>query len=485
MDAGLQARPSGPRPSSVGALQAESFPLCVHRPEDTVAWSRAQRISCLTFLSHVEHVARQLPGKGHAVNLCDDRYHFLVTFCAVLLRRQTNALPHGRTDAAIAECARQFPDSYLITDNHIDGVAYSLGTVSGAGSLVSTPEIPGDHTAAVLFTSGTTGVPRAHSQSWSNLLARASVTRDRLRIEPQASIIATVPPQHMFGLETSVMLPLVSRACTDARRPFFPSDVRDALSLTHAPRVLAITPVHLRACLDARLQWPDVRFLLSATAPLSVPLAERAEQTFRAPLLEIYGSTETGAIATRRTAKEDSWCLCDGLALSQHEGQIRLTGPWLREGFVLQDQVEPTGVDRLRLLGRSCDLVNIAGKRGSLADLTNKLLDIDGVVDGVLLADDESGRPLPRLSGLVVAPGLSKREVIRALARQVDPVFLPRPLYMVSELNRNASGKLPDRRIHAMLKTARRNCALETREVPQRVEVGSELRRKVRPTFVP
>ena len=89
------------------------------------------------------------------------------------------------------------------------------------------------------------------------------------------------------------------------------------------------------------------------------------------------------------------------------------------------------------------DQVNIAGHRMSLGDLNQTLLDIDGVQDGVFFLPDEDPEFVTRLTAFVVAPGKSEDQIQRALRARVDPVFLPRPLVLVSRLPRNATGKLP------------------------------------------
>ncbi len=102
---------------------------------------------------------------------------------------------------------------------------------------------------------------------------------------------------------------------------------------------------------------------------------------------------------------------------------------------------------RFRLVGRTADLVNIAGKRTSLAYLNHQLNAIPGVIDGAFyLPDDPSERSaigVLRVGAVAVAPGLTIDEVTRELRRRLDSVFMPRPLKLVSALPRNSTGKLP------------------------------------------
>jgi acyl-coenzyme A synthetase/AMP-(fatty) acid ligase len=84
-------------------------------------------------------------------------------------------------------------------------------------------------------------------------------------------------------------------------------------------------------------------------------------------------------------------------------------------------------------------MIKIAGKRGSLADLNRKLLGIDGVIDGVIFAPSDNCR---RLAALVVTDGLSTSAVIEPLRREIDAVFMPRPVFRVPRLPRQETGKL-------------------------------------------
>jgi acyl-coenzyme A synthetase/AMP-(fatty) acid ligase len=95
------------------------------------------------------------------------------------------------------------------------------------------------------------------------------------------------------------------------------------------------------------------------------------------------------------------------------------------------------------LHGRTADLVNIAGKRTSLAHLNFHLNSIDGVRDGAFVMPEEDDGTVTRLMAFVVAPGLTADMILAALRERVDPAFLPRPLCLVESLPRNETGKLP------------------------------------------
>lgn len=436
------------------------LPLLVDaRPGRLLAFGGGRRTTVADFLADVAHAARALPDAGAAQNLCEDRYRFLVAFCAAASRGQASLLPPSRAPGVVADVAAAHPDSYCLLDHGEPPtpprahrlVERPLDTTDP--SLESAPGLPVAQRVAVGFTSGSTGRPQPNPKTWGSfsassrrnialleaLLDRAGAARDAV-----AQIVATVPPQHMYGMETTVLLPLLGRFAVHAGRPFFPAEVAEALSEAEAPRLLVTTPVHLRALVSAGIGLPPLAGILSATAPLPQALAGAAEDVFCAPVLEMFGSTETCVIAHRRTAREADWTLYDGIELHPQPDGVRVDAPWLAEPVVMQDVVELLPERRFRLSGRNSDLLEIAGKRASLGDITRRLLDLDGVVDAVALqAEDADEAGIRRVAALVVAPGRRAADLLTALREHVDPVFLPRPLRCVDALPRNETGKLP------------------------------------------
>ena len=412
--------------------------------DQVIAWWRARPVRRDAFLCHVARVVRRLPAARYILNLCEDRYLFLVAFAAVAANGQTSLLPSSRASLHLRSLAEDYPDSSRIEDRDIEAWLTPEAVDEAAPGA---PDLPGERVVAIAFTSGSTGRAKPNPKTWCELIGGARQAQRRFGFAPGMTIVATVPPQHMYGLETSIMTALASGASIHGGRPFFPDDVRAALEAVPAPRVLVTTPIHLQACIQADLRWPRPAFLISATAPLSSALATRAEAAFGAPVLEIYGCTEAGSIASRRTLDGDRWRLYDGFQL--REGH--LSGAHLPEAVPLNDIVEACGATAFKLLGRREDLVNVAGKRSSLDYLNHQLNAVAGVVEGVFLAPAASETDAERLAAVVVAPGLSERQVLAALAERLDPVFLPRPLVKVDALPRNETGKLAREALLALI----------------------------------
>jgi acyl-coenzyme A synthetase/AMP-(fatty) acid ligase len=233
---------------------------------------------------------------------------------------------------------------------------------------------------------------------------------------------------------------------------FFPADIRNTLGKAPSPRILVTTPVHLRYLLEGVNDLPSVKLVVSATAPLALDLAKQVEAALATPLIEIYGSTETGQIASRRLARSDEWQLFPGIRFAQEGDTTLASGGHIEKPIAMSDVIENLGEGRFRLHGRKADLVNIAGKRNSLAYLNLQLTAIAGVVDGVFFVPDEADTTdVARLAAFVVAPGLTQASLMAALRERIDPVFLPRPLILVGALPRNSTGKLPHAALQALL----------------------------------
>lgn len=430
-------------------------------PQRAVMGSHGRTVTARELMQKVVAVSRALPDGRNLINLCEHRDNFLIACCAALVRGHTNLLPSTRADAVVEEVAAMNAGSYRCDDEFVR-IACEKAAADGANvaDAYCAFELPGDHIAVKAYTSGSTGMPQAHTKLWRSFSRSSALNAMRMRecLEPvygsaQPWIVATVPPQHMYGLETSVLLALLSDMAVYAGRPLFPADIAAALEEVPEPRVLVTTPVHMRAIVASGQRFPRVALVLSATAPLDVELAKQIETLLDTTLLEMFGSTETCVIATRRTSSEQSWHLYPEVMLEPDAEGVNVNAPWFATPMRLQDVIERQPGNRFVIKGRNADMVDVAGKRASLADLTRRLLAVPGVQDGVVFQPDATANGLVRrVAALVVAPELTPEAIAEQLAHSVDPAFIPRPLIKVAALPRNEVGKLPRERLLAALR---------------------------------
>jgi acyl-coenzyme A synthetase/AMP-(fatty) acid ligase len=415
-------------------------------------------VSAAEFVRDVHQLAHGLPAGPYLVNLCEERQHFLIAYCAAMIRGQSNLLPPSRAPEVVAELLAAHPGSYSCDDARVAQACAGAGDGSAAAL-----EVPAEHVAEVVFTSGTTGPPKAHVKRWASFLGSTRVTASRVReqLAPRYAgarpwIVATVPPQHVYGTETSVLLPLAADMGVHSGRPLFPADVAAALGEIPEPRVLVTTPVHLRALAAAGQVLPPLALIVSSTAPLDAELAAAVERSCATTVLELFGSTETCAIATRRTARGEPWHGYPQVRLTPQTDGTCIEAPWLDGPTMLQDVIEACGDDRFIVRGRNLDMVEVAGKRASLAELTRRLLAVPGVEDAAVLQPEATSGGVAgvrRIAALVVAPGLTAEQITEHLSRSVEAAFLPRPLLLVPALPRNELGKLTRERLLAALQS--------------------------------
>ena len=430
-----------------------------------IAVSAGAPISAGQFVADATALARQLPPAPYVLNGCSDRYLFAVGFGAALLAGRTSLLPPSRAPETLAQLAMRYPDTLHLGDaggrivcSGASASATEWHTEEGA-SAWPPPAIARDHVAAIAFTSGSTGEPQAQPKTWGCIVdgARSETIALQLNEAPidHVVLIGTVSPQHMYGFESTVLMALHGPCAFAAEHPLHSDEVVAALSQTTGRRVLITAPLHLRALAESALPMPPLDRVVSATAPLALELAQRCETMWGTRVFEVYGCTETGMVATRRTVDGAVWTTMRDVKIEQRDGEFHAHGGHVQPGR-LADRLRLISDSTFELKGRTDDVVNIGGKRASLEGLNRLLLSIEGVIDGAIFEPPAAPDAMreKRLMALVVAPDITRAELLAALRAHIDAAFLPRPLLRVDALPRNSQGKLPRAALLALAEKA-------------------------------
>ncbi|MDR7093549.1 acyl-coenzyme A synthetase/AMP-(fatty) acid ligase [Hydrogenophaga laconesensis] len=431
--------------------------ISAHGLDDVFAWRAQGPVRVREFLADAHALAACLPAGDWLLNMCEDRYHFAVGFAAGLLAGKVSLQPSSQSPETLHRLAADYPGVSWLGDRP-DTVPGLPGTVfPDPGTLPrpvvsDMPCVDAERVVAILFTSGSTGLPQPHRKTWGRLVlnGRAESTALGLMRRPH-SIVGTVPVQHSYGFESTFLLALHGACQFTSGKPFYPQDIVAALEAVPRPRMLVTTPFHLSALLASGLPLPPMDLVLSATAPLSPDLARRAEERCGAPVHEIYGSTESSALATRRTLDGAAWHLMQAVQLEHEDDTTYASGGHVEGRVPLADIIESVEGGHFLLHGRHADLVNIAGKRTSLAYLNHQIGAVPGVVDAAFFLPDEAGDDgVTRLTAFVVAPTRDARTLMADLRQRLDAIFLPRPLVFMEALPRNTTGKLTRQALEAL-----------------------------------
>jgi acyl-coenzyme A synthetase/AMP-(fatty) acid ligase len=447
-------------------------------PDQAILFERGRPVRAAAFCAAASAAATRLPGARFAFNLCDGRVEFLLASAAAILAGHTLVLPPSRLARTLGDLQEAYPDSYCLVDGptpaNVSSTAAIFALRPELDSMRETstqmaswppPAVPAPHPAAILFTSGSTGAPQPHAKTWAELCEGTQTLLRSFGAPPRGTaILGTVPPQHMFGFETTAMLVLQSGTPLLDARPIFPADLAHAVEAAASCGIDAIwlmsTPLQLRTFHRELRRLAGVRRIIAATMPLERDLAQAIERDWGIPVDEIFGCTEGGILATRRPGRSLHFTPAAGLVFSRStDGSPQVSGGHLPHALTLSDTLLPefrdfAGTGRFEVIGRDEDMVKIAGKRASLQALTKELLAVPGVDDAALFLPTADA---PRLAAIVAAPRRTREDVRSALAHRIDPAFLPRPLVIVAALPRDANGKLPIGELMAMLAASHRD----------------------------
>jgi acyl-coenzyme A synthetase/AMP-(fatty) acid ligase len=419
-------------------------------PDGSWTWRQIHQAS-MTFASALDDATA-------VCNLCSSRAAFLVTGLAALRKNVLIILPPSGGNADLAGVLRSTRKPLIVVD---DPRAIQPAWRDAAAAAVCQPtrepqaatdealawQPAWQQTSVLLYTSGSTGTPEPQPKTMRQLGTGALVLGARLAQDIDGGlaavqrIVCSVPPQHMFGLEASVMLSLVHGIPVLDRRPLLPADVQQAFAES-PPAAWIATPLHLRSLVQMDLTVQNCSVVIASTMPLVQTLAQQAEDRVHAPVLEIYGSTETGVVAMRRSARDVDWLAVRDVRIEPVEDGALAFGSHFASPAKLLDQVEPAPNGRFSLLGRQADLIKIAGRRASLAGLNLLLHELPGLDDGVFYMP-ASGSPTERLVLIYAGAPIDRPAAEQWLRSRLDPAFMPRTIIHVDRLPRSDSGKLP------------------------------------------
>ena len=236
-----------------------------------VAYRAGVPVLVSQFLADVRHLARAFPECTHVLNACTDRYHFAVGFAAALLSDRVSLLPSSQAPQMTRQLGAFAPDAVCLTDEadcrmELPRLLYppeppgrSAEDAATAAVAQEVPQVDRAQLAAYVFTSGSTGTPLPHRKSFGPLVGCVREEARRLGLSGAArwAILATVPPQHMYGFESSVLLALGCGHALCAERPFYPADI--AAGLGRLPRRARHRCVSPRAPRRGRRRRPRPR----------------------------------------------------------------------------------------------------------------------------------------------------------------------------------------------------------------------------------
>ncbi len=458
--------------------------LANHGLDDLVCFGGGGARTRAQLVRFVEQIGEQLgfakPG-DEVVLACVDRYHFAASLLAVWSRGLVAALPPNGQLETVRELQALSGAGALLHD--LDGEAgFDVRSVEDADARsVYALELPdyAQRPALIVYTSGSTGRPSAHPKSLAQLLAEPAMWIAAFGLRNKR-VVSGVPAHHIYGLLFGVLVPLLGGGSMSRRTPVMPGDVLREIASVKA-QVLVAVPPHLRALAAySDAAWPALERVFSSGGPLP----EATDTALRAcgvRATQILGSTETGGIALRESG-ETVWRALPEVTLGLDGDECLLVqSPWATAdtGAVLRTS------DRAQLhpeqggfthLGRADSVVKVGGRRVDMREIEARLGAVSGVREAKVLEAPVASSRGVELWAVVECPGAPRAlsELKQALRVHLDPVQMPRRFRVVSELPRNATGKVTRADLLALFESFRLP-GIEDEEGAIHVKIPAEL----------
>lgn len=398
--------------------------------------------------------------------LCfDDSYHFAVAFIALAQAGKEMVLPGNRQPAALDEIAGHFEallhdkPAKMPLEVHQQLLPTQERVVLSAASDIPSRSL--SQLKLILFTSGSSGKPKAITKSLANIDAEiCHLEKTWGRQLSETSVISTVSHQHIYGMLFRVLWPLCAGRQFSRHDCSYPEQVVAASS---KDTVLITSPALLKR-LDAQPVTEPFRAIFSSGGPLSFDTVQQNCASLGQQPIEVFGSTETGGIGYRQQQAIDTpWKRFDVIDIALNvDGCLRLRSPYIGsdDWYQTSDLCQLLGDDHFVVKGRSDRVVKVEEKRISLAEVERHLCQLEWIEEAVVLA-------LPSTSRLALATVITLNQegkqklallgrgqfglaVRQALRQWVEPVGIPRRFRIVDEIPQNSQGKYQVRELQQL-----------------------------------
>ena len=389
----------------------------------------------------------------------------------------------GDSGAKVVVCG---PEQIEVGARLLDAIGLDELPLSGGDRPVA--DVTDDHLALIQYTAGTSGVPKGAMLTHANLHANIVQMRQTpIAIGPDDVALCVLPLFHIFGLNVVLNLAIEVGAKVVLAERFDPSRSLDLIKQHLVTQIAGAPPVYV-AWLSLSDAPPDafsnVRVAVSGAAPLPKPVLDGFKERFDVTIWEGYGLTETSPALTSTAMGGVPKANCVGRPLPGVElrlidedgddveeegdpgeivvrGENVFTGYWNRpeesraaftdDGWFRSGDVGVFDDDGdLYIVDRKKDMVLVSGFNvypREIEDVLRKHPNV-GDVAVVGVPDVQTGE---RIKAIVVAdpPGeaVTADELLQHCAKSLAPYKTPKDIEIVSDIPRNAAGKVLRRQL--------------------------------------
>lgn len=390
------------------------------------------------------------PGEPGLCLALDNKALVAAALLAALAGGPPLILPHALSAQGLEQLHERTGSTLALVDRHrpLPAAMQAVSATPWAAPLAAHNQgVPSKQAELLrIFTGGSTGTPQIWSKTAVNLFCEGFFLARHFQVGAADTILATIPPYHIYGLLYSVIMPLVAGATVIEETPSFPNEIVATIRLHHAT-ILAAVPAHYRVLRDKAL---GLRLAFSSAGMLDAEDAEDFARHNPRGIVEVYGSTETGGIATRIRARgEEQFTPFSLISWKSCEGRLAVASPYLSpelgvdgDGYFLtNDRIKVTEDGGFLLKGRIDTITKVGGKRVDLDEICRLIKGMEAVTDCYVIALPEPSGREHRICALVEGDHIDCQRLLKTLALSLEPYALPKRLKMVDKIPMTGSGK--------------------------------------------
>lgn len=361
----------------------------------------------------------------------------------------------------------------------------SGGGEGGAAGMIdqlmeSLPAPSADDMAVVLYTSGTSGLPKGVMLTYGNLHSDVEAAIEHAQLTGQHKFLGIIPLFHSTGMLATLVAPVRLGAKIVYQARFSPVAVLQAIR-EHQISIVAAVPSMYAAIVRLKNAKPDdmkdLYAAISGGEPLSPAVFDAFQQKFGRPIFEGYGLTETigpiafnvpaaikpGSVGRLIPGAEAKMVDDDGNIVPEGEsGEILLRGPMIMKGYLNNPEataqaITPDGFFKtgdlgridddgfLHITGRKKDLIIVAGEKASPREIEDVLMQHPALAEAAVLGKKDPSRGEVVVAFVTVKEGQTvKADELRDLCRQkgLAQWKVPREVFIVDSLPHSPTGKV-------------------------------------------
>ena len=302
------------------------------------------------------------------------------------------------------------------------------------------------------FTSGSTGFPLGALKTKKNIISEIEVLSSLLKKHEIKRVIVTVPFIHFYGSLMGIFYPLFNDIDIILKEHFLPNDL---LEIIEDNSLIVTTPLYIKS-LNRIISSKNLSksLFISSTAPLSSDDAKEFNEKFSSNILQIFGSTETGGIAYKYN-DETLWTPLEKVTTTLNENnELKVQSPFI-SNIIFEKEFKQTNQeiqtfdyvefeeDKFKLIGRSSQILKIAGKRYSTIQIENILEQIEEIEKAVVFVNSSKDTLKDEILDITIE---SKKEFLskdikKILQAQLSNIKFSINLKIVDKIKTSAVGK--------------------------------------------